>query len=119
MESSFSLIKCKAVTDLLYITEVAPPYCISHESYEEYVISLSDISGLRLFLCIKDLDIYIHPLKLNLSDYIFLRKKPTPSIIKLLNTFRVDDIFCHCISHQKLISATNAITETLKSQSTT
>ena len=114
----FSIIKCNAVDDLLYITEAEPSACINQGNYHEYVIPLSSKNELRLYLCIKDLDIYIHPLQLNLSDYIFLRKKPTENIVKLINSFKVDDIFCHCLSKQNLIKATNIINEKKKYQGT-
>lgn len=113
-EIILTLLKCKPTDDLLYIFEVTDYRVINHGSYSEYFIPLNNFKSMRLYECIKNLNVYIQYAQIYLQDYIFTKKTPTDKILKLLNHLTVDDLFIHCMSQSSIHRANYTVTQRIQ-----
>lgn len=113
-EIILTLLKCKPTDDLLYIFEVTDYRVINHGSYSEYFIPLNNFKSMRLYECIKNLNVYMQHAQIYLQEYIFTKKTPTDKILKLLNQLTVDDLFVHCMSQSSIHRANYIVSQQIQ-----
>lgn len=109
MVKGFKLIKCKAVSELLYLYDIEEGIgckVIPFGNYSCYYISNRNYYARLIYNLTRDINIYIPSKGIYLSGYILAKKHPTPAIYDLLNSLTIDGMFGPYFSQQRIIRGT-------------
>ena len=93
----FNIIDSKPTQDLIELMDLVQGRNYDKKETKNRIpyfrIKLDSSSAKLMYDLLKDVDIYIPRFKAYLSDFIFLRLKVTPAIVRLINEFDVDQLF--------------------------